>query len=260
LKLKNKPHTHSFHCVVALRPEHKGGNPRLTAAMSDTISLNVGGHLFTTTRQTLTREPQSMLGRMFAPDNKVPLARDAHGNVFLDRDGRHFASVLNYLRDGHLSAMPADETTRLELLSEGRYFLLDGLVRLLVRAPWEDEDTTASVTTVGGWQPRRVVQRRAARRVRELHGDIYTCVTEKIRQYVAEAEHRGDEQASLAIETSPSAAASSSAVDMEAWERVGWVLALELQQAGYVAKCQLRESRTMANPARVVLQVHVHWG
>jgi hypothetical protein len=41
------------------------------------IGLNVGGHLFTTTRATLVKDPQCMLARMFAPDSTFALVRDS---------------------------------------------------------------------------------------------------------------------------------------------------------------------------------------
>ncbi len=60
------------------------------AALGNIVSLNVGGQLYSTSLQTITRDPESMLGRMFLNAGKMGLTRDAAGNVFIDRDGTHF--------------------------------------------------------------------------------------------------------------------------------------------------------------------------
>lgn len=49
------------------------------------------------------------------------------GWVLIDRSGRHFGTILNYLRDG---SVPLPESTRElgELLGEARYYLVQGLI------------------------------------------------------------------------------------------------------------------------------------
>eukprot|EP00913_Durusdinium_trenchii_P004382 g4061.t1 len=64
------------------------------------VHLNIGGQRLTTTLATLRAEPDSMLGLMFS--GKHPVLRDADGCYFIDRDGRQFHHILNYLRDGTL--------------------------------------------------------------------------------------------------------------------------------------------------------------
>ena len=66
------------------------------------MTLNVGGHRFTTTITTLRNAPApSLFSAMFSGrHNVVPSGGD--GSVFVDRDGRHFAAVLNFLRDGQV--------------------------------------------------------------------------------------------------------------------------------------------------------------
>ncbi|KAJ3607597.1 hypothetical protein NHX12_024648 [Muraenolepis orangiensis] len=68
--------------------------------LCDPVSLNVGGELYTTTLDTLTRCRDSMLGAMFG--GRIPPPRDGRGNVFIDRDGKMFRHILNYLRSGAL--------------------------------------------------------------------------------------------------------------------------------------------------------------
>lgn len=70
--------------------------------MSDeVVTLNVGGMLYTTTRATLTKYTDSMIGTMFS-GHYVPTAFDQQGNYFIDRDGFMFRHVLNFLRSGQL--------------------------------------------------------------------------------------------------------------------------------------------------------------
>lgn len=65
------------------------------------VVLNVGGSRFTTTITTLRNAPSpSLFAAMFSGRHK--LKQDADGSIFIDRDGRHFADVLNYLRDGQV--------------------------------------------------------------------------------------------------------------------------------------------------------------
>ncbi|XP_058169269.1 BTB/POZ domain-containing protein KCTD5-like [Anopheles ziemanni] len=51
------------------------------------VTLNVGGVIFTTTRSTLTsREPNSMLARMFNTNQPIKSDRDAQGAYLIDRN------------------------------------------------------------------------------------------------------------------------------------------------------------------------------
>ncbi|XP_062331084.1 BTB/POZ domain-containing protein KCTD21-like [Osmerus eperlanus] len=69
-------------------------------SLRDPVALNVGGELYSTTLDTLTRCRESMLGAMFT--GQISSLRDRQGNVFIDRDGRLFRYVLNFLRSGSL--------------------------------------------------------------------------------------------------------------------------------------------------------------
>ena len=68
--------------------------------MDRIINLNVGGKFYTTSISTLTKYPDSMLGRMF--EGNLPSAKDAQGNVVIDRDGELFRYVLTFLRSSKL--------------------------------------------------------------------------------------------------------------------------------------------------------------
>lgn len=64
------------------------------------VTLNVGGKFYSTTFETLTRFPDSMLGAMFRGPR--PALTDSSGNYFIDRDGKTFRHILNFLRFGRL--------------------------------------------------------------------------------------------------------------------------------------------------------------
>ncbi|GAB4857228.1 FH protein interacting protein fip2 [Ancistrocladus abbreviatus] len=86
------------------------------------VRLNIGGKKFCTTVDTLTqREPDSMLAAMFSGRHTV--CPDSNkGYVFVDRDGKHFRHILNWLRDGVVPALKDWEYS--ELLREAEYYQL----------------------------------------------------------------------------------------------------------------------------------------
>ncbi|KAF9599182.1 hypothetical protein IFM89_035641 [Coptis chinensis] len=89
------------------------------------VRLNIGGKKFCTTRDTLTqREPDSMLAAMFSGRYNMHQDSDK-GIVFVDRDGKHFRHVLNWLRDGVVPTLEDSEYQ--ELLREAEYYQLLGL-------------------------------------------------------------------------------------------------------------------------------------
>jgi vacuolar-type H+-ATPase subunit H len=74
------------------------------------ILLDVGGHKFTTSRQTLTTIPNTYLASMFS--GRFALATDASdGAYFIDREGKNFGHVLNFLRDPMNCIVSANNTT-----------------------------------------------------------------------------------------------------------------------------------------------------
>ncbi|XP_027177187.1 FH protein interacting protein FIP2 [Coffea eugenioides] len=93
---------------------------------SSIIRLNIGGKKFCTTVDTLThREPDSMLAAMFSGRHTLSHESDK-GYVFVDRDGKHFRHILNWLRDGAVPMLKDSEY--LELLREAEYYQLLGLI------------------------------------------------------------------------------------------------------------------------------------
>lgn len=97
------------------------------------IKLNVGGRTFTTSKTTLTRYDDSLLGRMFS--GRHDLANDEEGRVFIDRNGELFEHVLDFLREGTAWVAPDDATLMLRLEKEFDYFQLPFNVESLAASP-----------------------------------------------------------------------------------------------------------------------------
>lgn len=93
------------------------------------VKLNVGGTPFETTLMTLSSNPDSMLAAMFS--GRFTLPRDRDGRVFIDRDGKRFRYILNFLRDGTLNVPADDHILLLDILQEAQYYQLHKLVQLV---------------------------------------------------------------------------------------------------------------------------------
>nr|GFA17120.1 FH protein interacting protein FIP2 isoform X1 [Tanacetum cinerariifolium] len=92
---------------------------------SSIVRLNIGGKKFCTTVDTLTqREPDSLLAAMFSGCH--PVCKDSEGSVFLDRDGKLFQYILNWLRNGVVPNLSDLKCSELLLVAE--YYELLGLV------------------------------------------------------------------------------------------------------------------------------------
>ncbi|XP_014253626.1 BTB/POZ domain-containing protein KCTD9 isoform X1 [Cimex lectularius] len=95
------------------------------------ITLNVGGKYFTTSRSTLvSKEPNSMLARMFAERESgyfmSPSNVDEKGAYLIDRSPTYFEPILNYLRNGQLVF---DNNVNPEgILEEARFFGIDSVI------------------------------------------------------------------------------------------------------------------------------------
>ncbi|XP_059800210.1 BTB/POZ domain-containing protein KCTD6a [Hypanus sabinus] len=96
--------------------------------MGDPVTLNVGGHLYSTSISTLTRYPDSMLGVMFRGD--FPTAKDSQGNYFIDRDGPLFRYILNFLRTADLTLPHGFKEIDL-LRKEADFYQIEPLIHCL---------------------------------------------------------------------------------------------------------------------------------
>ncbi|XP_060684010.1 BTB/POZ domain-containing protein KCTD18-like [Hemiscyllium ocellatum] len=87
-------------------------------AISDILRLNVGGCLYTARRNSLCRFKDSMLSAMFS--GRFPLKLDESGACLIERDGKLFKYLLDYLH-GEL-CIPEEMRTRVALQEEADYF------------------------------------------------------------------------------------------------------------------------------------------
>ena len=135
---------------------------------SSTVKLNVGGQRFTTSVQTLTKDPNSMLAAMFS--GRFDMKPSEDGSFFIDRDGTHFRFILNFLRTGKLT-LPEGATFTKELEEEAEFYQIQGLIdalkpaKLTVKACMPDEPFRESTILtyvehrkiLKGWLPEAMV-------------------------------------------------------------------------------------------------------
>ncbi|KAK9906838.1 hypothetical protein WJX75_008901 [Coccomyxa subellipsoidea] len=127
---------------------------QVTANASEQVTLNVGGCKYTTTATTLRNAPApSLFNAMFS--GRHALQPDENGCFFLDRDGRHFHDILNFLRDGTFSYPEdgADFKYLLELRAEAEYYCLSSLVEQIDRFPFSltRVQRAVSLNSEEGW-------------------------------------------------------------------------------------------------------------
>ncbi|XP_054272848.1 BTB/POZ domain-containing protein Tiwaz-like isoform X2 [Macrosteles quadrilineatus] len=102
-----------------------------------TITLNVGGVLFTTSPSTLTRYPDSRLAQNYKPGRET---------YFYDRDGEMFRLVLNYVRSGKL-LLPSSFDQLDQLLEEAHYYNLYSMYDDIVQLQESRQKEQESVET-----------------------------------------------------------------------------------------------------------------
>ncbi|XP_069801327.1 BTB/POZ domain-containing adapter for CUL3-mediated RhoA degradation protein 2 [Dendropsophus ebraccatus] len=115
-------------CLTAMCPA-SGAKPKTYSFKGGCLGnkyvrLNVGGSLYYTTVQVLTRH-DTMLKAMFS--GRMEVLTDKEGWILIDRCGKHFGSILNYLRDNTI-ALPKNRHEIKELMAEAKYYLIQGLV------------------------------------------------------------------------------------------------------------------------------------
>ena len=111
------------------------------------VKVDVGGHIYSTSVQTLKRDPDSMLAAMFSGIHELKQEQD--GSYFIDRDGDLFRYILNFLRDGHVDVetLPRDRSAVKSLLREAKYFKVGKLVDQLQRL-WQEWTVKENETVV----------------------------------------------------------------------------------------------------------------
>lgn len=90
----------------------------MSGGVTDWIRLNVGGEIIITSRETLCKDGDSMLAKMFGT---WPASRKDHTGAFLlDLDPNYFRPILNYLRYG---VVPLDHGVSLDGIEATARFL-----------------------------------------------------------------------------------------------------------------------------------------
>ena len=89
------------------------------------VDLNVGGTRYTARLETLTKYPDSMLGAMFS--GRHTLKKTEQGEYFIDRSGRLFTYILQFLRDPEYKCFLSGERLK-ELKREALYFGLNDVM------------------------------------------------------------------------------------------------------------------------------------
>uniref|UniRef100_A0A4W5QT37 Potassium channel tetramerization domain containing 1 n=1 Tax=Hucho hucho TaxID=62062 RepID=A0A4W5QT37_9TELE len=89
------------------------------------VHIDVGGHMYTSSLATLTKYPESRIGRLF--NGTEPIVLDSlKQHYFIDRDGHMFRYILNFLRMAKL-LLPDDFKEYSLLYEEARFFQLSPL-------------------------------------------------------------------------------------------------------------------------------------
>ncbi|XP_053323376.1 BTB/POZ domain-containing protein KCTD1 isoform X1 [Spea bombifrons] len=99
------------------------------------VHIDVGGHMYTSSLATLTKYPDSRIGRLF--DGTEPIVLDSlKQHYFIDRDGQMFRYILNFLRTSKL--LISDDFKDYSLLyEEAKYFHLQPMLLELER--WKQD-------------------------------------------------------------------------------------------------------------------------
>nr|XP_004561624.2 uncharacterized protein LOC101468115 isoform X1 [Maylandia zebra] len=106
------------------------------------VHIDVGGHMYTSSLPTLTRYPESRIGRLF--DGTEPIVLDSlKQHYFIDRDGDMFRYILNFLRTSKL-LLPDDFKEYSLLYEEATFFQLAPLKTELER--WRAEQERRDVS------------------------------------------------------------------------------------------------------------------
>ncbi|KAJ7403015.1 BTB/POZ domain-containing protein KCTD1 [Pitangus sulphuratus] len=106
------------------------------------VHIDVGGHMYTSSLATLTKYPDSRIGRLF--DGTEPIVLDSlKQHYFIDRDGQMFRYILNFLRTSKL-LIPDDFKDYSLLYEEAKYFQLQPMLGEMER--WKQDRESGRFT------------------------------------------------------------------------------------------------------------------
>ncbi|XP_023140734.1 BTB/POZ domain-containing protein kctd15-like isoform X2 [Amphiprion ocellaris] len=120
--------------VSPVSPQGIPSPAQLTKANAP-VHIDVGGTMYTSSLATLTKFPESRIGRLFS--GSEPIVLDSlKQHYFIDRDGDIFRFILSFLRTCKL-LLPEDFQDFPQLYEEARFYQLTPMVRELER--WQAE-------------------------------------------------------------------------------------------------------------------------
>merc|ERR1712212_1432050 len=100
------PEDFKEHKLLRLEADFYQIRPLIDALnLAPPVALNVGGVPYTTSLSILTKYPDSALGRMFS--GGLPISKDEDGAYRIERNGRLFGFILDFLRSNELG-LPDD--------------------------------------------------------------------------------------------------------------------------------------------------------
>ncbi|XP_014769568.1 BTB/POZ domain-containing adapter for CUL3-mediated RhoA degradation protein 3 [Octopus bimaculoides] len=103
---------------------------KISGEPSNYVKLNIGGTLHYTTIGTLTKH-NNRLQSMFS--GKTEVVRDSDGFVIIERNGKYFETILNFLRDGSVP-LPESKAELTELHAEAKYYMIQELQNIIETA------------------------------------------------------------------------------------------------------------------------------
>ena len=144
LELKSKEDVHEQRVKMAKEDlkkeidsfeETKRVGQNAVATTRQVITIDVGGEKFYTDIRTLEKQQQSLFPILI---ENIDRHSSRSTYIFIDRDSKHFRFILNYMRQGeeviHGSVLCKKDKFELdEMISEARYYRLNGLIKLLQR-------------------------------------------------------------------------------------------------------------------------------
>jgi N-acetylneuraminic acid mutarotase len=119
------------------------------AAHEGRVELNIGGFRFETSVQTLRRVPHTFFDAYFSGRYAQDVCAD--GSIFVDRDGKHFGHVLEYMRDGVVSVAEPGVHPSISLLRALKREFGFYCIELCAEQPMEPDQSEVALV-MGGYE------------------------------------------------------------------------------------------------------------
>ncbi|GFN97158.1 BTB/POZ domain-containing protein kctd3 [Plakobranchus ocellatus] len=115
---------------------------------SEIVHLNVGGTRFSTSRQTLTWNPNTFFTSLLS--GRISSHKDESGAIFIDRDPKVFSVILNFLRTKEIQIRNVDLSA---LRHEAEFYGISILVKRLTLCEDLDHSSCGDVLFHGYFEP-----------------------------------------------------------------------------------------------------------